>query len=305
MEEVRMLKDSLNKRLLSRSALAAVLCGAALLPASAQDSAKGKIPDFMGTGVGWDSAGGLTPVPGSPSPVTQDPNVKYAGNADSRATGEQPTWRYADLNNPNLTEFAKAGLKKANDMVDSGFALYNRTSRCWMPGIPTLDISPGRTYFIQTPKVVYIMWQRDQIVRRVPLDVPHTDNPKPSWHGESVGRYEGDTLVVDTIAQTTKNFVDLFRTPHSDKLHIVERFRMIEGGKALQVEFTVEDPASFVKPWKATKRWEKVAVQPYAPNTTGTYNDEIRCMEGESVNPWNQEYAEILEPLPTADKPAF
>jgi len=286
-----------NERLLAGGLLGALLCGsAALLPAWAADDAVKAVPDFMAGGMGWNSAGGLVPVPGSPSPVIQDPNVKYVPNN----VGGQPTWRYADLNNPNLTQFAKDGLKKANDMVDSGFAMYNRTSRCWMPGIPTLNISPGRTYFLQTPEKVAIIWQRDQIVRHVYLNAQHSANPKPSWNGESVGHYEGDTLVVDTIGLTTKSFVDLFRTPHSEKLHVVERFRMIEGGKKLQVEMTIEDPASFVKPWKGTKIWEKVTTQPSSTgNVTATFGEEIRCMDGESVNPLNQEYSAKLEPLPT------
>jgi len=293
-----------NERLLAGGLLAALLCTAAsLLPAWAADDAAKAVPDFMAGGMGWNSAGGLTAVTGSPSPVVQDPKVKYTGNnTNRRADGgyDQPTWRYADLNNPNLTQFAKDGLKKANDMVDSGFAMYNRTSRCWMPGIPTLNISPGRTYFLQTPKEVRIIWQRDQIVRHVYLNAQHSANPKPSWNGESVGHYEGDTLVVDTIGLTTKSFVDLFRTPHSEKLHVVERFRMIEDGKKLQVEMTVEDPASFVKPWKGTKIWEKVTTQPSSTgNVTGTFGEEIRCMDGESVNPFNQEYSAKLEPLPT------
>jgi hypothetical protein len=286
-----------NQRLIVGGVLAALMCGAAILPSSAADDAAKKAPpDFMAGGMGWNSAGGLEPVAGSPSPVVQDPNVKYVPNN----VGGQPTWRVADLNNPNLTAFAKTGLKKANDMVAEGFAMYNRTSRCWQPGIPVLNISPGRTYFLQTPKEVYIIWQRDQIVRHVHLDVPHSANPKPSWNGESVGHYEGDTLVVDTIGQTTNSFVDLFRTPHSDKLHVVERFRITEGGKALQVEMTVDDPASFVQPWKGTKRWEKVtAPPPTAGNVTGTFAEEIRCMDGEMVNPFNQAYAAKLEPLPT------
>jgi hypothetical protein len=279
---------------------AALLCGsAAFLPAWAADAP----PDFMQGGMGWNSAGGMTPVAGSPDPVGQDPKVKYTGNNTGRqpdGSYDQPTWRYADLNNPNLTDFAKAGLKKANEMVDAGFALYNRTSRCWQPGVVGLNLSPGRTYFLQTPKEVRIIWQRDQIVRHVYLNVPHSANPKPSWNGESVGHYEGDTLVVDTIGQTTKSFVDLFRTPHSDKLHVVERYRMIEGGKALQVEMTIEDPVAFVKPWKITKRWEKTTALPTnMAEVTATYNEEIRCMDGESVNPLNQEYADKLEALPT------
>jgi len=288
--------------LLAGGVFGALLCGsAALLPAQAADQAA--IPDFMAGGMGWNSAGGLTAVPGSPPPVSQDPRFKYVGNnTNRRADGgyDQPTWRVADLNNPNLTPFAKAGLKKANDMVAEGFAMYNRTSRCWQPGVAVLNTSPGRTYFIQTPKEVRIIWQRDQIVRHVYMNVPHSANPKPSWNGESVGHYEGDTLVVDTIGETTKSFVDLYRTPHSEKLHVIERFRMIEGGKKLQVEMTIEDPVAFVQPWKGTKNWEKVTTQPTAAgDVTGTYNEEIRCMDGESVNPLNEQYAAKLEPLPT------
>jgi hypothetical protein len=289
-------------RIVDNSLLTAIfLASAALIPASAaDDAASGKIPDFMQGGVGWNSAGRLVtelvPVPGSPSPVTQDPRVKYVANND----GDQPTWRYADISNPNLTQFAKDGLQKARRLVDEGFALYDRTARCWEPGVPTLELSPGRTYFLQTPKVVYIIWQRDQIVRPVYLNVPHSENPKPSWNGESVGHYEGDTLVVDTIGQTTKTFADLFRTPHSERLHVVERFRLIDSGKKLQVEMTVDDPAAFVKPWKGTKVWQKVTDEPKEPgDVTGTFAEEIRCMDGEMVNPLNQTYASKLEPLPT------
>jgi hypothetical protein len=283
--------------LLVSGIIGALLCSsAALLPAWAADDASKTTPDLMAGGMGWNSAGGLTAVPGSPSPVVQDPKVKYVPNN----VGGQPTWRVADLNNPNLTQFAKDGLKKANDMVAEGFAMYNRTSRCWQPGVAALNTSPGRTYFLQTPKEVRIIWQRDQIVRHIYLNVPHSANPKPSWNGESVGHYEGDTLVVDTIGQTTNSFVDLFRTPHSEKLHVVERYRIIEGGKALQVEMTIDDPIAFVQPWKGTKRWEKVTTQAASMgNVTGTFAEEIRCMDGEMVNPFNQQYASKLEPLPT------
>jgi len=288
---IRMLRR-FRKELLAGGVLAALAVSGTMWSAAAQNAT----PDFMQGGLGWNSAGQMEPVAGSPSPVVQDPKVKYVPNN----VGGQPTWRYADVNNPNLTQFAKDGLRKANQMVDGGFAMYNRTSRCWQPGIPSLNLSPGRTYFLQTPKVVYIIWQRDQIVRHVYMNQQHTANPKPSWNGESVGHYEGDTLVVDTIGQTTKSFVDLFRTPHSDKLHVVERFRLIEGGKKLQVEFTIDDPASFVKPWKGTKVWEKVTTQPASMgNVTGTILEEIRCMDGEMVNPFNQEYAGKLEALPT------
>jgi hypothetical protein len=266
------------------------------------------IPDLMAGGNGWNGAGPMTRMPGSPPPVDQDPKVKYVGNNTGRQTNgdyEQPTWRYADLNNSNLTQFAKDGLKKANDLYDAGFSLYGRTSRCWQPGVVALNFSPGRTYFIQTPKEVLLIWQRDQIVRHIYLNVPHTQNPKLSWNGESVGHYEGDTLVVDTIGLNTKSFVDAFRTPHSEQLHVIERYRVMDGGKTLQVEMTIEDPVAFVKPWKVTKRWEKVTTQSQGADVSNTYNEEIRCMDGEMVNPFNQQYASQLEPLPTASKADF
>jgi len=293
-----------NTALLAGGMFTGLLCAGVASAASDANN----IPDLMAGGNGWNSAGGMTPVLGSPPPVSQDPRFKFVGNNTNRRPDggyDQPTWRYADLNNPNLTQFAKDGLKKANDLYNAGFALYARTSRCWEPGVVVLNLSPGRTYFIQTPKEVDIIWQHDQIVRHVYLNVPHTQNPKPSWNGESVGHYEGDTLIVDTIGQTTKSFVDAFRTPHSEQLHVIERYRLIEDGKALQVEMTIEDPMAFVQPWKVTKRWAKVTAQPQGGDVTGTYNEEIRCMDGEMVNPLNQVYANKLEPLPTASGADF
>ncbi len=136
---------SIKRKLLLTGGIAVALGCAAALTASAQNAT----PNFMQGGIGWNAAGAMEAMPG-PAPVSQDPKVKYVPNN----TGGQPTWRYADVNNPNLTEFAKQGLLKANMMVDGGFALYNRTSRCWQPGIPSLDLSPGRTYFHQSPKTV-------------------------------------------------------------------------------------------------------------------------------------------------------
>ena len=93
--------------------------------------------------------------------------------------------------------------------------------------------------------------------RRVHMNVPHSANPKPSWYGESVGHYEGDTLVVDTIGLNAKTFVDNYRTPHTEKLHVVERWRLIEGGNRLEVQVTVTDPDTFNQPWQAIRRYEK------------------------------------------------
>jgi hypothetical protein len=88
--------------------------------------------------------------------------------------------------------------------------------------------------------------------------VPHSQNPKPSWYGESIGHYEGDALVVDTIGQNTKTYIDNYRTPHSEKLHVTERFHLTNGGKNLQAELMVEDPGAYKQPLKLVQNWRRV-----------------------------------------------
>jgi hypothetical protein len=264
-----------------------LVCAATLAPA--QDAGRAKPPDFSAGNAGWVTIGtDWIAMPGSPPPVASDPAHPYVPNN----TGKQPTFRIADVNNPNLTAFAKDALKKANDEVIAGKAMYSRESRCWATGVPTYLLNPGGpTFFVQTPKEVTMIWQMDHQVRHVYLDVPHSANPKPSWYGESIGHYEGDTLVVDTIGQNTQTFVDNYRTPHSDKLHVVERFRLIEDGKGLEAEVTMDDPATFIKPVHVVHRWRRIQ----GPMIEST------CVEGEMNNPFKQD----TEAVPTAAKPDF
>jgi hypothetical protein len=147
-------------------------------------------------------------------------------------------------------------------------------------------------YFIQTPKQVWMIWQRDHMVRRIFLTDKHSDNLKPSWFGESIGHYEnGDTLVIDTIGLSTKNsYIDNFRTPHTEKLHVVERLKVSADGKTLDGLVRVEDPDTFNEPLYMTQRWRKVD-NPLL---------ETVCAE-DNVDYFNQN----LFPLPEADKPDF
>jgi hypothetical protein len=107
--------------------------------------------------------------------------------------------------------------------------------------------------FLQTPKLVTLIYQNDHQVRFVYMDQPHSKDITPSWFGESVGRYEGDTLVVDTVGIAAKpmSFIDQFGTPHTDKLHVIERFRIADGGKMLKVAISVDDPGAFTTKWGA------------------------------------------------------
>ena len=127
-----------------------------------------------------------------------------------------------------------------------------------------------RSYFIQSPKEVVIVNEGDAQVRRIYLNVPHSKNPKPSWYGESVGHYEnGDTLVIDTIGMNDKTFVDSYRTPHSEKLHVIERWKLIDGGKNVEVHMTIEDPDTYNQSWQAVRTYRR---------TQGTLQEEA-CAE--------------------------
>ena len=136
-----------------------------------------------------------------------------------------------------------------------------------------------------------MVWQSYNITRRIYLDVPHAASVTPSWFGESIGHYEGDMLVVDTIGVTTKAPVDNYRTPHSDQLHVIERFRMIEGGQTLEVSVHVEDPGAFMTAWNAVQRFRRAERAPLV---------EATCAEN-NINPFHQD----IEPMPVGGTPDF
>jgi hypothetical protein len=250
--------------------------------------AQGNPPNFAGTNVGWVAVGtDWTAKPDSPPLVTQDAAHKYVPNN----VGGQPTFRIANLNNPNLTQFAKDSLKKTNEAVLAGKPMWSPSARCRATG-PAFLLTPAQPlFFVQTGKEVIMLHQHDNDVRRIYLNVPHSANPKPSWYGESVGRYEGDTLVIDTVGFTDKTFVDNFRTPHSEKLHMVERLRLVEDGKFFEADVVIEDPAVFLKPLQVTKRSRRVEA--------GLV--EWRCAAGEMNNP----FADNSDPIPIAAKADF
>ena len=124
-----------------------------------------------------------------------------------------------------------------------------------------------------------MVYSGDAQVRRIYLDVLHSEHPKPSWYGESVGHYEGDTLVIDTIGQNDKTMVDPYRTPHTEKLHVVERWKAIDDGKMLEVGLTVDDPDTFLEPWSAMQRYRRVSAtlseQVCAENNTPLFDYRI------------------------------
>jgi len=210
--------------------LTTIAC-AALAPATLAQQ-KASPPDFSMNQAGWVTTGEITGVPGGPSILRQDPAHAFVPNN----VGRQPTYRIADLTNPNLKPWVRERMKRDNDEVLAGKIAFTARSSCMPAGVPAFVTYPVRpVYFVQTPRLVLMIYSGDAQVRRIYLDVPHSENPKPSWYGESVGHYEGDTLVIDTVAQNDKTFLDYYRTPHSTKLHVVERWKLIEDGQKLEV----------------------------------------------------------------------
>jgi hypothetical protein len=246
------------KSLVAVAALTVPLCSATGPGPAAQERAA--TPDFSSHDAAWVfGTGDFIPIAGEPSPTRNDPAHAYISNNDFRATGKQPTYRVADLTNPNIKPWAKEIMKRENDKALSGAMPFSARASCLPMGVPAFIqnvVEP--IHFVQTPKEVMMIFSGDAQVRRVYLDVPHSAEVKRSWYGESVGRYEGDTLVVDTIGMNDKTFIDNFRTPHSEKLHVIERYKLIDGGKTLQVTFRVEDPDTFYQPWSATARLRRV-----------------------------------------------
>ena len=277
-----------------RYSLAAILIG--LVCAASTSAHAGDVPDLAGTNAtAWFVFNDeFQPPPSGPGPVTFDKHFPYIDNAAARRAGVQPTYRIADLSNPILQPWAREEMRTANEEVHAGKVPFRARERCYPAGVPSFVVYTlaEPTYVIQTARQVTMINQGGPELRRIYLDVPHSANVTPSWYGESVGHYEGgDTLVVDTIGISTKSFVDNYRTPHTDKLHVVERFKLVDGGKMLEVLVQVDDPGAFTTPWSAIQRFNR--------RQAGTFNEHI-CQEN---NPNYFNYDPV--PKPQADKPDF
>jgi hypothetical protein len=274
-------------RLLSAAAFAALAAASA---ACAETPAqRGAVPDFSSNLAGWVATDvDFVPVPGKTGPVASDPAHPYLNNLDARRLGGQPTFRVADLTNPNIKPWAKEIMKRENDKVLAGGIGFTPRSSCMPAGVPAFMAFPvvEPIYFVQTQKQVMMIFTGDAQVRRIYMDVPHSANPKPSWYGESVGHYEGDTLVVDTIGFNNKTYVDNYRTPHTEKLHVVERWKLT--GDKLEVVLTVDDPDTFNAPWTAAYHFRRVQ--------RPLFDEEVCAENNEHLFDYH---------TPVADKPDF
>ncbi len=254
----------------------AVIDSAGALPA--------QVPDLSGGDGGWvhPRGGGLQPVPGPAVPVRQDPAHPFT-------PGRGTAYRIGDLSNPNLKPWVKEVMRKDTAEIEAGKIAFQPEAACLPTGVPEMFQLPSALQIVQGPTDVVMIKEGGSDVRHIYLDVPHSAHPKPSWYGESVGHYEGDTLVVDTIGVDPRTVLDAYRTPHTEKLHVVERWRRTNGGEGLEAIITVDDPDSFYLPWSLRIRDQR-GDDPFL---------EVICAES------NQNFGLFDFHMPVAAKPDF
>jgi hypothetical protein len=290
---------------------------AAILFSSAaftQESRQGtaSIPDFSGI---WahPSFPGFEPLPSGPGPVTN--RLGRNGVSDNIRVG--------DYTNPILKPEGAEVVKKYGEIELSGLAHPTPSSHCWPSGVPYIFFQLGMQ-MLQQPDEITFLYLRDHEFRHVRMNQPHPAQVTPSWYGDSVGYYEGGTLVIDTIGVKTDRplaMLDFYGTPYTRALHVVERYRLLdyeaakEGlerdakenvrvpntsmqldpdyrGKYLQLLFTVEDQGVFTMPWSATITYGR---------PSGEWVEDV-CAEGTE----NTHYSPRKEAeFPTANKPDF
>ena len=243
------------------------------------------LPDFSGIWIhGWgrEQQQLLEPPQSGPGPVKWAPGFER--------TKPSLPW-VADIDSPILQPKARLRLKETADQERNGKPFLKNDGLCLPVGVAAALTLFDPIQVLQTPTQVMFIYARDQQTRFVNLNKAHSKNLKPSWYGESIGHYEGDTLVVDTIGMNDKTIMDRFGTPHSEELHVIERYRLSDDRTKLEVKVTFEDPIAFTTAWSAGMTYER------SPQRS---LEEIVCAENN--RPTGDEWH---VPIPTAQKADF
>ena len=140
------------------------------------------------------------------------------------------------------------------------------TANCWLPGVPRIMQSPYPAQFVQTPGFLVILFEYMHTFRSIPLNGrPHPADMEPAFLGDSTGHWEGDTIVVDTVSLKGPpwTWLDTAGHQHSDKLHVIERFRRTP--QNIEYEYTVDDPEMYAKPWTLQRVYKPLKLVPGLP----------------------------------------
>ena len=197
-------------------------------PANGAVEGAASVPDFSGI---WArlSFPGFEPPFAGPGPVT---------NRLRSPNGAASIYGYVgDYTNPILKPPAVEIVKKHGEIELGGAHAQNPRTQCWPGGVPFVFTNVGMQMF-QRPDKITILYSDDHEVRHVRINESHPTSLEPSWYGHSVAHYENDTLVIDTVGVKVGPFamVDVYGTPHSPALHVVERYRLLDYQAAKEAE---------------------------------------------------------------------
>lgn len=162
---------------------------------------------------------------------------------------------------PPLTAEGQRAFERNKTGINNSDPEVDTILKCWPAGFPRLVMGGNPFFIAQTPKVVVWVGGSGGRPQMIYIDDKHQDL-WPRFMGDSVGHWEGDTLVVEVTQLTPKTFLHDNGLPHSTSLRVVERLRLIEGGKTLQNQVTMEDPVMLAKPWVLTFVYERTTDKP-------------------------------------------
>ena len=272
-----------------------------VLPSAPSHSRKpnrhaGKVPELASAefawlvlGVNWDD-----PPPGlGRGPIRQDPAHPFHGNRDGPG---QVTPHLGNAKDPVLKPWAAKQMQESNEEVLSGKRAlpFAAQSACYPGGVPEQLLTPAQPfYFIQTPKMVWMIWESDHMVRRITMTDRHSEHVKPSWFGESIGHYESDGTLVDRHDRASGEEQLSRLVPHAAHREAACR-RALTSSPPTARRWTslvkVEDPDTFNEPLYMARRWNKVPNQRL----------EMVCAENN-----DDQFGGNLFPIPRADTPDF
>ncbi len=298
--------------LLALAAASPALSEGPAVAAEAATQSTTSIPDFSGVWHRW-MRPGLGPSASGPGPVTNRSRLNGVSNYNQLV---------GDYTNPILNAKAADIVKKHGELSLSGVGYPTPSNQCWPGGVPYVFWNFG-LQMLQQPDKITMLYMHDHEVRRVRMNAAHPAKVTPSWYGDSVGHYEGDTLVIDTVGVKRGPYamVDMYGTPYSDALHVVERYRLVDytaaqdavqreakinprylqglnaiafdanyKGKHLQLQITVEDAGVFTTPWSSIITYGR---------PIGEWVEHV-CAENT-----NEYYNGSDSAVPTANKPDF
>lgn len=164
-----------------------------------------------------------------------------------------------DLEEPPLRPEARALYDRNRQSRLAGDLSYDSTTQCLPHGVPRLlfEEMPFEFMVQQEPDYVGILYQWNRLVRIIEMDREHYEPLGPTFLGQSVGRWEGNTLVIDTNGFNDSTLLDAAGMPHSDQLHVIERYSLSADGDQLQVELVIDDPIVFLSPWTTRALFDK------------------------------------------------